>query len=166
LSDAEPGPSDLLMIKRRAENADRFASASLQRMLAEPGVRSTSSERATSLTTYNQRITRACTAIAVYLQDNPSMREAGISALAVEIADVLETLAQAIEQDGTGPAAAELAPRLGALENLLATAPLSAPTTASSWSSTDLIWIHLAKSIAEIRAMGLVLDTSIENTVA
>jgi uncharacterized membrane protein YccC len=156
LSATETEPVDLLMIKRRAENADRFASASLQRMLAEPGGRPDSTERAAALTTYNQRITRACTAIVVHWQDNPAMRDAGISASAGEIGDVLETLAQAIERDAAGAIEAELAPQLEALERSLA----AAPATTSSLSSAALIGMQLAKSVAEIRAMALVLNGS------
>jgi uncharacterized membrane protein YccC len=148
---------DLLLIKRRAENADRFASASLQRMLAEPGSDPERGERAASLITYNQRITRACTAITVHLHGDQGIREADLAAAARTIGGVLETLAQTIERDWTSSSPVELETHLAGLENLLAATPVHSIAAPGPFSPTDLIWIHLAKSLAEIRAIALVL---------
>jgi uncharacterized membrane protein YccC len=154
LSDDKASVDDLLMVKRRAENANRFAAASLQRMLAEPGHHPRNTERAAALTTYNQRITRAFTAIAVHLQDGPHINDPALAAAAREISETLETLALAIETDAR--TSADLTARLASLEARFASAPLSL----HALSSTDLIWTHLAKSIAELRAIVLALDSA------
>ncbi|MEA3207211.1 MAG: hypothetical protein QOE70_268 [Chthoniobacter sp.] len=160
LTDTNPNAETLLMTKRRAENANRFAAASLQRMLAEPGDRTGSDQRAAALTTYNQRITRAFTAIAVHLQDGIMAPDSGLGAAAREISDALETLARAIEEGAEGGGAAALATQLSRLESLFANAPFTTEPASFAASQTELIWTHLAKSVAEIRAMALALQPS------
>jgi uncharacterized membrane protein YccC len=148
---------DLLMTKRRAENANRYASASLQRMLTEPRARPETAERGAALTTYNQRMTRAFTAIVAGLQNPGPVHEAGVAAEAREISATLATLARAIEEEGAGPAAAELGTHLSALESLLSHTPTPLLTAGGTLLVSQLIWTHLAKCIVEIRAMTLVL---------
>lgn len=150
---------DLLMAKRRAENGDRFAAESLLRMLAEPRGYSEGAESGDALVTYNQRITRALTAITVWLQgaavpDDPEIFEA-----IREIGLALETLAGAVEEQSRiadrGSRIAdcpELGARLSELEAVLSKVPFA--TTSGEGS---LIWTHLAKVVTEIRAMALAM---------
>jgi len=151
---SEPGGHVLLMAKRRAENANRHTAASLQRLLAEPSTHVTDPERAIALTTYNERITRALTAIAVHLTGQPPAKDAGVLATADDVQRIIETLAQAVEIDDKDPAKTELNRLLDALES---GAPPPLQTATGSPSPIGLVWTHLAKSIAEIRAMALVL---------
>jgi uncharacterized membrane protein YccC len=163
LVEAEPQIDDLLMTKRRAENADRYASASLQRMLAEPATRTENAERAAALTTYNQRITRAGTTIAVELQDAAPMKSAAMSTAARELGSALEPMAQTIE-DGTRTMTVDgLGTLLNRLESSFATAPLPGAKVAGTLSSGDLVWTHLAKCLVEMRAMLLVLNAANES---
>jgi uncharacterized membrane protein YccC len=158
LADADPDP---LHARRRAEDANRFAAASLQRLLSEPGNRRESAERESALAAYNQRLTWALTGLAVQAPDDAIANDAGIAAAVGDILNGLESLARAIEQDGgeseATAAAAELAENLGKLDGALAPPPL-AVSRATTASATDLIWNQLARSIAEIRAMTLALE--------
>jgi uncharacterized membrane protein YccC len=153
---AEPGVLDLLVPKRRAENANRYAAASLERMAAEPHVAAESAERAAALTTYNQRITRACTAVVVQMQHGLEVAQAGIDAAAHEIGGAMEALAQAVEVDGASAAMANLKARLGETELLWSSLPALTPTDAIS--SHELIRASLAKCIVEMQAMALALE--------
>ncbi len=149
LENSAPPGHDLLMVKRRAENANRHAAASLQRLLAEPSSHHAAPERLIALTTYNQRITRALTAIAVHLPEDPAGLHDAVPGSVRRMQPLLKSLAQAIEQGGDGPAQAELKQQLAALEE-------EAPPSHAS-PATELVWTQLAKGIAEIRAMTLAL---------
>ena len=77
---------DMLADKRRAENANRFAAASLQRMLAEPGERTESDPRAAALATYNQRVTSGLQrAGAAYVQEGAKSQFPEVVAVLPEI---------------------------------------------------------------------------------
>jgi uncharacterized membrane protein YccC len=160
LSGANRSSHDLLMAKRRAENGDRFAAESRLGRLAEPRNHSEGPEFGDALVTYNQRITRAFTAITVWLQDGVLANDPGIFEAIREIGLALETLAGAVKEQDKGCAAVELAPRLRDLETILSKVPFAAVTAAGSLSGCDVIWTHLAKVVTEIRAMALALGGS------
>jgi uncharacterized membrane protein YccC len=148
---------DLLVEKRKAENANRFAAASLQRMLAEPGERTESDQQASALATYNQRLTRAFSALALPLQegDKVELPEAGKSL--PEISRILETLSSLVETDAKGPEAVGLEARTRHLGDVFSR---RTATTTSALSPSDLVLTHLTKAVAEIRAMTLALQDS------
>ncbi len=150
LVNEQPPGHDLLMVKRRAENANREASASLQRLLAEPSSHIAAPERVIALTTYNQRITRALTAMAVHLPAKPVSKDDGLLTTMAAVQPIIETLAQAIEEKAGVSARTELNRQLNHLEN----------SAACDASPMGLVWTHLAKGIAEIRAMALVLHAA------
>jgi uncharacterized membrane protein YccC len=160
LSGANRSSHDLLMAKRRAENGDRFAAESLLRMLAEPRNYSDGPGFGDALITYNQRITRALTAITVRLEDGIAVNEPGIFEAVREIGRALETLAGAVKEHDKGCAAAELSARLSDLETILSKASFASVTAAGTLSVCDVIWTHLAKVITEIRAMAVALGGS------
>jgi uncharacterized membrane protein YccC len=154
-----PAGVDLLMPKRRAENANRYALASLQRMLAEPRGRTEAGERAAALATYNQRITRAFTAIVAGLPNQAPVGESAFAGEARQIGDTLETLACVVEGESCGPSSEDLRGSLAELENFLSQSPAPALSAAGPPAASQLIQTHLAKSVVEIRAMTLALDS-------
>jgi len=156
---------DLLMAKRRAENANRYAAESLHRMLAEPRDGGQNSESAAALTTYNQRITRAFTSIAVHLQggaagdgENGSYMthttHGTYGGTPGAIGETLEALARAIEGEARDT---EFAERLTGLEATFESASSGKMHVGGKLAPEDLIWTYLAKTITEIRAMALAL---------
>ncbi|HEY5753138.1 MAG TPA: FUSC family protein [Chthoniobacterales bacterium] len=138
--------------KRAAENANRFATVSLQRMLAEPANRNVNSQRDAAMVNYSQRITRAFTVIAVHKDAGVAMDDttAGIS---MRISEALEILARAVEsQEGAQAIAIRHVERkLEEMESLL---------DVSGKGNIELIQTQLAKAITEIRAMTLELEES------
>ena len=160
LSGANRRSHDLLMAKRRAENGDRFAAESLLRMLAEPRSQSHSSEFGDALVTYNQRVTRAFTAITVWLEGGFQTNDPGVFEAIREIGCALETLSGAVNEQDKGCAAAELAARLSELEGILSKVPFAAASAAGSLPASAVIWTHLAKVVTEIRAMAMALGGS------
>ncbi len=138
---------ELLSSKRKAENANRHASISLQRLLAEPGIAEFEADRGAALTTYNQRITRSLTAIAVHLEESPM--EVGCEPFTRPIEELdkrLEKLSAIAGQNETDASLAELQ----------SSASLPQPSTLEM----QLIWSYLVKSITETQAMALALDGS------
>jgi uncharacterized membrane protein YccC len=147
-----------LMAKRRAENANRFAAASLERLLAEPSGRNENPERAAALATYNQRITRTLTALAVLLQDGKRTSLPDISAIVHQMNLTLESLAHAIESGFQEAAMAEVDANLHKLElNVSNTKGTTSREQTALPSADTLIWTQLAKTIAEIQAMILAI---------
>ncbi|HWD21318.1 MAG TPA: FUSC family protein [Verrucomicrobiae bacterium] len=122
---------DPLMAKRAAENANRYLAASVERLLAEPAALQENPERLAALATYNQRITRALTVLAVQL---PVPLDANLTG---QIERVLESLAERVA--ASAAARADLGPELQRIESALV------PTT--------LVNVQLLKIVAEIRAM-------------
>ena len=141
--DASP-ELDLLMVKRRSENANRFAAASMQRLLAEPSLSEESAARASALVTYNERIARALTAMAVHLPKEPPAKDSSLFATLARVTDSLETLAVAVEQEP------------GHAESIVIAAPIEHEVPGKDLASTHL-WTQLAKTVTEIRAMALAL---------
>jgi len=183
-NDAAASAVDPLMAKRRAENANRFAAASLQRLLNEPGKGNGSSgsgekfstEHATALAAYNQRLTRALTALSLQLENDgtamkPAADQKAVASLR-DMADALESLAVAAEHGRDESALAELAPRIKKLEQTASHSSDFAFSSAADFSReepvltatqrvrTELIWNQIAKAIAEIRAMALALESA------
>jgi len=153
-----PDATSPLMAKRRAENANRYVAASVERLLGEPAKLRENPERAAALGTYNQRITRALTALAVQLPPGGKTAAPEVSALAGKIGDALEKLARLIETGCTDADIAGVADELEKLEGEYARteiSPANDPTRTAS--PENLTWVQLAKTIAEIRAMTLAL---------
>ncbi len=153
-----PDATSPLMAKRRAENANRYIAASVERLQGEPAGLQENPDRAAALGTYNQRVTRALTVLAVQLPAAGKTTVPAISTLVREIGDALEKLARVIEQGCSEADIAELTEELKKLEGEDAGAqvsPKSAPGQVAS--PENLTWIQLAKTIAEIRAMTLAL---------
>ena len=123
-------------------------------MLAEPAGHTENPARATALATCNQRLTHACTVIAVQLQEKPPPDASPISATALAIGNVLELMAQAVDHEGKSDAAPELTATVCGLKTLLAHAPLTANPT-GVMSPATLVWTQLAKCITDLRAMAL-----------
>ncbi|MDB6074851.1 MAG: hypothetical protein JWO89_2491 [Verrucomicrobiaceae bacterium] len=140
-----PHDLDLLMVKRKAENANRFAAASLQRLLAEPAHSEEHAARASALITYNQRLARALTAMAVHLPLTPSAQETALLPTIEQVTRSIESLAVAAGQEPTHAVITNFAPCLATCTTPLRT--------------------QLAKAITEVRAMALAmhLEESAEN---
>ncbi|MEO7934350.1 MAG: FUSC family protein [Chthoniobacterales bacterium] len=132
---------EVLASKRKAENASRYASTSLQRLLAEPGIAELAADRGTALTTYNQRITRALTAIAVHLAESPVGCDSFDQPIK-ELDQRLEKLAAFVEANEA---------HFGDLQSC----PLPPQPPGPE---LQLIWSYLAKSLTETQAMALALD--------
>ena len=154
-----PGPgevqADLLMAKRRAENANRFVAASVERLLGEPVGLQEMPERAAALATYNQRVTRALTVLAVQLPAPGPQSDPLISLVTAEIAEVLESLALTVEP---GEAATGLSKIENRLRELEARFCVAGGPSGQAMSPECLVRFQLAKTIAEIRAMSLALE--------
>lgn len=146
---------NLLANKRRAENANRFAAASLQRMLAEPGEHPESDRRAAALATYNQRVTRAFSALALPLQEGAKDQFPEVVAALPEIGRTLEALSSAVEGQGGPAEMAQLEEQARHLGDRVFRQ--IATTTNRALSPADLALTHLTKAIAEIQAMTLAL---------
>lgn len=156
---AESTKTTPLMAKRRAENANRFAAASLERLLGEPARLNENRERAAALATYNQRVTRTLTTLAVHLEDGARSNAPGISEIIRQINNTLESLAHAIESGLQDSAIAELTSNLRQLESVVANANVDASKELGLTPSPEkLIWTQIAKTVAEIQAMVLALD--------
>jgi hypothetical protein len=160
LSDANHSFHDLLMAKRRAENSNGFAAESLLRMMAEPPGHSASPDFGDALVTYNQRVTRALTAITARLQHGATETDQGLFEAIREIGLALDTFAGAVKEQDNGCASHELARRLSDLETILSKVPFAGLKAGGSLSAADVIWTHLAKVVTEIRAMALSLGGS------
>ena len=149
--------ADPLTAKRRAENANRFAAASLQRMLGEPSGRAGNTESAAALVTYNQRVTRALTALTVHLEESKPVANNLISSVVPSISRTLETLAQTIEEKPD--AASELINRLGELGSLISEINTATNQQRNQGLTFDAIVLtQLLKTIAEVKAMALALN--------
>lgn len=147
---ATPGP---LMARRRAENANRNLAASLARMMGEPEAQREFPQRSAALATYNQRMTRALTALAVHLGEKPWGGEAAVASLALELGAAIGGLAGAVESGYAEPRVAAIAEALERLESGLAGCPAAGP----AGSPAGLALAQLAKTIAEARAMTLAM---------
>ncbi|HSI63831.1 MAG TPA: FUSC family protein, partial [Candidatus Saccharimonadia bacterium] len=151
LGTANAAPAEVLMMKRRAENAEGLVAASLQRLLTEPRGHW---EDASSLATYNQRITRAFTVMTVHLLHGARQEANETRAAINHVGDILEALASTIEVGWTAAPAANLDAHLKTMDDLLS----RARTAASNASpESQLVLAHLTKGAVEIRAMALAL---------
>jgi uncharacterized membrane protein YccC len=147
-----------LLARRKAENANRNLSASLERMMGEPVAHREFPERSATLATYNQRLTRALTALAVQLSHALGSADPALSGFAAQVAAMIGDLAGVVEGGFGEPATAELAGRLATLESQFAVCPSrDAPGAAAAGSPGGLALAQLAKAIAEVRAMTLAM---------
>ncbi|MDB6067783.1 MAG: hypothetical protein JWR26_3991 [Pedosphaera sp.] len=159
-SKSAAGTRDMIMMaKRRAENANRFVAASLERLLSEPVGRREKAERDAALTTYNQRVTRALSGIAIHLEDGGAIDDPAMSAVIGKMVDALEKLAQAVEVDYESSAIAKLAAELGTVEVDISKAAATAPQGAGMMTPRiSLIRAQVAKTVAEMRVMTLAMS--------
>lgn len=139
-----PKDLDLLMVKRHSENANRFAAASLQRLLAEPSLSEESAARASALVTYNERLARALTAMAVHLPENPSGNESCLFKAMEQVIASLEILAVAVGQEPAKTMSALLMPSID-------------QDSIHNEVHVTHLWTQLAKAVTEMRAMALAL---------
>lgn len=95
---------EALHAKREAERANSQATASLQRMLAEPLRRQNNVERGAVLTTHNQRLTRAITVLAQQLYKSQRIIPPDLGVRSKRLAEALEDLAREVAD---GPSAAK-----------------------------------------------------------
>jgi uncharacterized membrane protein YccC len=153
---AEETPT--LMSKRRAENANRYVATSVERLLGEPAQMRENPERATALATYNQRVTRALTTLAVQLPETGRLNDSSFAKLVKQISEMLERVARAIENGCQEAAASALGSELLDLEKEAASGHLSpVHDPQSTASKAKVIWVQLSKIVAEIRAMTLAM---------
>ncbi len=143
-----------MMAKRRAENANRYVAASVERLLGEPSSRQEMPERAAALATYNQRVTRALTALAVHLPEDGQAETPAIRAMSQEVVAALEDLARAIEAGCEDAAIAALGREMETLEAKFTGV---GGAIGGGGSPDTLTVVQLGKTIAEIRAMTLAL---------
>lgn len=136
--------------KRRAERANSLAAASLQRMLGEPASQQEHVERAAALNTYNQRITRAVTVLALQLNRGAKLREEELSGMVQPAGEAMESLARLLES-GTEAT-------VDAKTNM--TKPVVASAGANQQTApADLIFNQLARIRIEIEAMKLAVQS-------
>jgi uncharacterized membrane protein YccC len=91
------GPA--VLAKRTAERANSQAVASLQRLLGEPSRRRGDVEQIATLTTYNQRLTRAITVLGQHLNHRSGIPLSIPQAYVTTITDTMEGLAAGLESD-------------------------------------------------------------------
>ncbi|WP_083805016.1 FUSC family protein [Chthoniobacter flavus] len=136
-----------VLTKRAAERANSQASASLQRLVSEPARvqrgEQRNLERIATLTTYNQRLTRAIGVLAQHLNPNAGSPIPSLEAPTEKIAQRLESLAQSLE---TGQRPAPIP-------------PLDIPTPTGPTTDHVLIYRQLRKIITEIDALALAEET-------
>ena len=150
--------ADILMAKRRAENANRYVAASVERLLSEPAGHQENPERAAALATYNQRITRVLTVLAVQLPEAGQPNDPVVTTVATQLSAILEILARVFESDCQDSLVNELNTALEMLEGNFAAAHIFAMNDSQLMGSpSGLVWVQLAKMIAELRAVMLAL---------
>jgi len=153
--------SDVLLARRRAENANRNVAASVERLLNEPSGVSENPERAAALATYCQRITRALTVLAVQLPPAEPAPPPTMATALPTLGNLLERLAHTVESGCENAAVNALTADLAKLEKDLNQADhTGVQGMALMTTSAGLIWVQLAKTIAELRAMTLALKMS------
>lgn len=139
----EPFTGGVVLAKREAERANSLAAASLHRLLAEPARLQNNVEQTAALTTYNQRLTRAITVLALQLNKRSRLASAGIEASIAAIGDFIESLANCLE--ASTPA------RVDTLPNLTSPAGASA--------DESLVYSQLTKIVTEVEAMNLAINS-------
>lgn len=146
LVSGEPFTGPAIQAKRVAERANALATASLQRLLGDPAAQKQNVERAAALMAYNQRVTRALTVLAVYLNQRERFEAAQIDGVVQRTGKALEQLASAIERDADYSAEPE--------------SQVSAPKPSlGQQASAELVRGQLAKVATEIDAMVLAWNT-------
>jgi hypothetical protein len=151
-------PADPLMARRRSENANRNLAASVERLQGEPAGIRENPDRAAALATYCQRTTRALNVLAVQmpLAGDPGGPE--VTMIWKAMGELLEQMAQVIETGCQEAAVEKLKGEVTKLEANYAHAKLSVKDGKELMTSPGgLVWMQLGKTIAELRAMTLVL---------
>ncbi len=152
------GANELLMTRRRAENANRNVAASVERLLGEPAGIRENPDRAAALATYCQRITRALNVLAVQMPEVGKPGPPEVSVIWKPLGELLEQMAQAIEGGCAEAAVEKLKAEISKLEGECAHAKPSLDGGRELMTSPGgLVWMQLGKTVAELRAMTLVL---------
>jgi len=145
---AEPFTGEAIQAKRVAERNNALATASLQRLLGDPAAQKQNVERAAALMAYNQRVTRALTVLAVYLNRRERFDAGEMDGVVKPTSEALERLAAAIEQDADYPA------EPASLASTPTRRQPAGPQTAS-----EMVRGQFAKVATEIDAMVLAWNT-------
>jgi uncharacterized membrane protein YccC len=155
-----------LMARRKAENANRHVAASVERLLGEPAGVQEDPERAASLATYCQRITRALTVLAVQLPFAGKLEPSAIFTVSQPLGELLERLARVVESGCQESEVAGLAAELGELETDFTQANHSMDHGVGWMTSpAGLLQVQMVKILTEVRAMTLALklQTPVKN---
>jgi uncharacterized membrane protein YccC len=148
LATGEPFDGKAAQAKRRAERANSLAAASLQRMLGEPASQQEHVERAGTLSTGNQRITRALTVLGVQLNRGLKLGGKELPDIVQASGAAMETLAQTLESESSPPT------------NSSRTEPLRPAMKAENETApADLIFNLLARIDTELDAMKLAVHS-------
>jgi uncharacterized membrane protein YccC len=142
---AKPFTGEAVVAKREAERANSRAAASLQRLTSEPARQRRNVERVATLTTYNQRLTRAVTVLAQHLNKRPKLTKPGLEAVAGEIAESIGTLAEKIQ----------------ARETVEPGGRLQVETPADAAADEALVYGQLARIATEVEAIRLAAAGSV-----
>ena len=146
----EPFTAGAIQAKRVAERANALATASLQRLLGDPAAQKQNVERAAALMAYNQRVTRAVTVLAVYLNRREQLNATEIGDVVKQTGDALERLAAAVEKGDDFVAGAPPLTSLPARRQ-----------SAVQQTSGELVRGQFTKVATEIDAMTLALKSSV-----
>jgi uncharacterized membrane protein YccC len=152
-----------LMARRRAENANRNVAASVERLQGEPAGIRENPDCAAALATYCQRITRALNVLAVQMPTMGKSCQLVAPVIWKPMGDLLEQMAQVIEDGCEKTAVAKLEAGVTKLEFDYAHEKFSINGGSELISSPGgLAWMQLGKTIAELRAMtlGLKMQTT------
>ncbi|MDB6053644.1 MAG: hypothetical protein JWN25_1167 [Verrucomicrobiales bacterium] len=148
-----------MLAKRKAENANRFTAASLEKLMGEPESRRNKIESASALTTYNQRVTRALNILALHLGTQLPDPQRTPPVLVEAISGLLESLALVLENANARNQLDAMDRQFQIIERTSGGAQLDH----NKFSSEDLIQTQLAKTLVEVRAMSLALKPSEAN---
>jgi|GEM_PF-675578 len=157
----------IIQARKTAEIENGNASASYQRMLADPARQRRNVELGNALVTFTNRLTRQITALAVYLpglSEQLSLPER--ETFTNQIAGALDAVAEAIEQDAPpgalppfGETLSQIKDRLHQLRKMVSRAPAKAAAGLVSPELLDytLVWSQLDKIAREVTGMQLAL---------
>jgi len=148
---AQPFAGEAVRAKRHAETAGGNAAAAMQRILGEPASHQENVERNAAVTTYNQRVTRALTVLALQLNDKSPLDSPELGLAVRHTCEALDDLATAVEAETSAPAV-RLADDLRRVADVLPESAAGPP------APIILIYDQLTKIAMEIDAMTLAVN--------